>query len=43
MGVPGWSGSWFSSAGVVEVAVSGDDGLVEDEEYAEGLLSKGLA
>lgn len=41
-GVPGCSGSWFSSAGVVEAAVSGDDGLAEDE-YADGLLSNGLA
>lgn len=41
-GVPGRSSSWFSSAGVMEAAVSGDDGFAEDEEYEEGLLSNGL-
>lgn len=41
-GVPGCSVSWFSS-GVVEAAASGDDGLAEDEEYGEDLLSNGLA
>lgn len=41
-GVPGCSGSWFSSAGVVEAALSGDAGFVEDAEYT-GLLSNGLA
>lgn len=41
-GVPGCSTSWFSSAGVLEAAVSGDGGLAEDEEYVEGLLSNGF-